>query len=431
MAMRSPHHHGRPSLRRWVATAVALGVLTTLTVLTGPVAAQEGEPSTQPPGSDPAAGAGPADQAGDTQPAEPEAPAPPPVDPSPQLRVVLAKLSIMHAEDVLASEEGKLVDVRAELEAANQHRDAARAVVADAQRRLERARRLLADLAVSSFMYASGGTSSPAARITVYEKKKERELTRAVMDNKVAVVRQHEEALDDAQHLLDDRQAEVDALATRVADQEAMVALARQALDDARRELRTAQAQDAPVLFDPADTGRWQLPIAGESVLSAEELTAWFEHVGGQSRAGAPVADLARWYIEEGAAEGLRGDVAFAQAVLETGGFTNDDTVRFNNYAGIGHCDSCPTGWAFPSPQEGVRAQIQLLKSYVYDKPEYRFELVDRRLRGPAGCCQTWNQLTGVWASASHYGPAMLGIYLNMAEFALDRRTMMRAMGAG
>ncbi len=428
MAMRSPHHHGRPSLRRWVATTVALGVLT---ALTGSVAAQEAEPPTQPPGSDPAAGAGPAGPAGDAPPAEAEAPAPPPVDPSPQLRVVLAKLSIIHAEDVLASEEGKLVDVRAELEAANQHRDAARAVVADAKRRLERARRLLADLAVSSFMYASGGTSSPAAKITVYEKKKERELTRAVMDNKVDAVRQHEEALDDAQHLLDERQAEVDALAARVVDQEAMVGLARQALDDARRELRTAQAQDAPVLFDPADTGRWQLPIAGESVLSAEELTAWFEHVGGRSMAGAPVADLARWYIEEGAAEGLRGDVAFAQAVLETGGFTNDDTIRFNNYAGIGHCDSCLTGWAFPSPQEGVRAQIQLLKSYVYDKPEYRFELVDRRLRGPAGCCQTWNQLTGVWASASHYGPAMLGIYLNMAEFALDRRTMMRAMGAG
>jgi hypothetical protein len=132
---------------------------------------------------------------------------------------------------------------------------------------------------------------------------------------------------------------------------------------------------------------------------------------------------LARFFVEEGAGEGIRGDVAFAQAILETGSFTNDDTVNYNNYAGIGHCDSCPTGWNFPSPQEGVRAQIQLLKSYVYEKPEYKTELVDRRLRGPAGCCQTWNELSGVWATGGGYGAHIMRIYQEMLEWLFFLRT--------
>jgi Mannosyl-glycoprotein endo-beta-N-acetylglucosaminidase len=139
--------------------------------------------------------------------------------------------------------------------------------------------------------------------------------------------------------------------------------------------------------------------------------------------ARAPAADLARFFVEEGAVEGIRGDVAFAQAILETGSFTNDDTVNYNNYAGIGHCDSCPSGWNFATPQDGVRAQIQLLKSYVYEKPEYQNELVDRRLHGPAGCCQTWNELSGVWASGGGYGALIMGIYEDMLEWLYQQRT--------
>jgi len=53
--------------------------------------------------------------------------------------------------------------------------------------------------------------------------------------------------------------------------------------------------------------------------------------------------------------------MAFAQAVLETGDFTNSDTA-INNFAGIGHFDGTASGSPFPNPIIGVRAQIQLLK---------------------------------------------------------------------
>ena len=67
-----------------------------------------------------------------------------------------------------------------------------------------------------------------------------------------------------------------------------------------------------------------------------------------------------RFYLSEGLAEGVRGDIAFAQAMVETGAFTSPLT-RHNNFAGIGTCDSCATGYDFESPQLGVRAQMQLL----------------------------------------------------------------------
>jgi hypothetical protein len=135
-----------------------------------------------------------------------------------------------------------------------------------------------------------------------------------------------------------------------------------------------------------------------------------------------PIEDYARWFIEEGRAEGIRGDIAFAQAVLETGGFANNDTVLANNFSGIGHCDTCDSGWRFPSPQMGVRAQIQLLKSYAVRKPVYAHDLVDRRLRGPAGCCPTWGDLTTVWATDPTYAPKVMLIYSGIVAHALGRR---------
>ena len=162
--------------------------------------------------------------------------------------------------------------------------------------------------------------------------------------------------------------------------------------------------------------------LIGLPRLSAEDLASWFEQSPYRQGVTTPIADLARWFIDEGAAEGIRGDVAFAQAVLETGGFTNNDSVRSNNYAGIGHCDSCPTGWVFPSPEMGVRAQIQLLKSYAVARPEYAHDLVDRRLRGPAGCCRSWNDLTTVWATDPGYGPKVMLLYSLMVDHALSRR---------
>lgn len=183
----------------------------------------------------------------------------------------------------------------------------------------------------------------------------------------------------------------------------------------ARQDLRAAGRRGAgPV---PANT-----PIVGLPRLSAEDLSSWFAGTPYRPRVSTPIADYARWFIEEGNIEGIRGDIAFAQAILETGGFANDDTVHRNNFSGIGHCDTCDAGFHFPSPQMGVRAQIQLLKSYAVGGSLFVNPLVDRRLRGPAGCCATWEDLTGTWATDPDYHPKFMALYTDMVNHALRRR---------
>lgn len=97
---------------------------------------------------------------------------------------------------------------------------------------------------------------------------------------------------------------------------------------------------------------------------------------------------LAEMFIEEGEAEGVRGDVAFAQSLHETGYFKFGGIVlpTQNNYAGIGALNGNATGQAasFPDPRTGVRAQIQHLKAYastealVNECVDPRFSLVAR-----------------------------------------------------
>ena len=101
----------------------------------------------------------------------------------------------------------------------------------------------------------------------------------------------------------------------------------------------------------------------GTAQLNARQMADWFESTGMPYRlaGGMSIRELAQIFIEEGADEDVRGDVAFAQSVLETGYFR---WAIDNNYAGLGACDSCSGEPSFPSPRDGVRAQIQHLKNY-------------------------------------------------------------------
>lgn len=104
--------------------------------------------------------------------------------------------------------------------------------------------------------------------------------------------------------------------------------------------------------------------------------------------ASCSLEQLAEMFIEEGEAEGVRGDVAFAQSLHETGYFKFGGIVlpSQNNYAGIGALNGNAAGQAasFPDPRTGVRAQIQHLKAYastealVNECVDPRFSLVAR-----------------------------------------------------
>lgn len=153
--------------------------------------------------------------------------------------------------------------------------------------------------------------------------------------------------------------------------------------------------------------------ILGPSTLTVADLRVWWNSTGGgqPSRLHIAIADLIALYVSEGDAEGVRGDLAFAQAVLETGRFTNRDTA-INNYAGIAHYDGTASGSAFRDPIIGVRAQIQLLKKFALgnDAP---LANADIGVRAGASAT-TWGGLAGTWASATNYWTALHALYQTM-----------------
>lgn len=172
--------------------------------------------------------------------------------------------------------------------------------------------------------------------------------------------------------------------------------------------------------------------IMGQSRLTAAQIVAWFNgrqpRPSGTYAATAPVESMAQFFVEEGAAEGVTGDVAFMQSVLETGWFRFGGSVpaSFNNFAGIGATDTNPSPARFPDARTGIRAQIQHLRAYADPTaatctvPPLRNPCVDPRfhLVTPKGKAPTWNQMgNGNWATASHYASSILSLFNEALAF--------------
>jgi hypothetical protein len=175
------------------------------------------------------------------------------------------------------------------------------------------------------------------------------------------------------------------------------------------------------------------VPVMGASILTSEELAAWFKSTGQRARLSGTttIDELTEIYVSEGTAENVRGDLAFAQAVLETGSFGG---ATDNNYAGIGACDSCTSQYLFPTPRDGVRAQIQHLKNYA-DPTSRAAQLTnppDATLYGSnptlaalnfdsffaKGRAPVWNIMgAGNWATDPLYAGKVLSIYKRMLDF--------------
>lgn len=192
--------------------------------------------------------------------------------------------------------------------------------------------------------------------------------------------------------------------------------------------------------FDPvgcgggSGSGLMGTSIMGPPSVTAAQMAAWYRSTGRadpSSTIGVSLDELTGLYVLYGTAEGVRPEVAFVQAVVETGGFTNDDSIRLNNFAGIGHCDTCGSGMAFPSVAAGVDAQIQLLHR-VGDGNGVQ-------LAGPA-VAPTWGGrqasdlagLAGNWASSPIYAQTLgstLGSLLASAGATLTAGTGSAACG--
>ncbi|MBN3556012.1 N-acetylmuramoyl-L-alanine amidase [Fictibacillus nanhaiensis] len=171
------------------------------------------------------------------------------------------------------------------------------------------------------------------------------------------------------------------------------------------------------------------LTIGGSTLLTADEMDRFVRKVN----PNAP--SVAALYLQFGQVYGIRGDVAFAQAVQETGYFRFEGNVKAsqNNYAGIGATGKNESA-VFKTPQEGVLAHIQHLFAYASTQPlPSQYPLVDPRFQYvQRGSAVTWGQLNGKWAiPGTTYSTMILDIYKKMLhEAKIPLQTRINSLNA-
>lgn len=183
--------------------------------------------------------------------------------------------------------------------------------------------------------------------------------------------------------------------------------------------------------FTPTDPAGNSYTLLGEMYLNACQLDAYVKTVNPDA------PDLGCFYSQYGEAYGIRGDVAYAQAINETNYFRFTGLVDpdQNNFAGIGATGPGNHGATFDTPEEGVHAHIQHLYAYASTKPipsglekvDPRFDLVTR------GIAPTWIGLNGRWAVPGNtYGQLILEIYERNITHALEaleeQRTLLNSI---
>lgn len=407
-----------PATSTTTTTAAPGGSTTSTTAPPATIPLEGGDFGVLPPGADdPSA----PDGGGSQGPIDPDDPAevPPelaPVvlpDPTPGLNAALgdlADLGVARARaDLAAVEETRRTAVLA-VAVAYQERAAALAARRAAEARLMEVRGLIDELAVNAVMFGAFADVEPVVTSPSLEQLRDRELMDVTVDSIFDAQAAAEAALRDAVA------AEV-AATRRVLEaedvsraQQGMYLLLRRAVDEAVRTAEQRRRQLGP-------------PILGPSVLDSPSLVSWYRTYYSADPPVAPIVDIIDAYLRVAAEEGVAGDIAFAQAILETGGFRSGHAQGFN-FAGIGAYNHCaPTcGFRFASLDDGVRAHLHLLRAYA-DPALTSAQLAsppDRRVApervAVRGCCALWTQLTGVWATDPNYDRKVLGIYRLMVE---------------
>jgi hypothetical protein len=292
-------------------------------------------------------------------------------------------------------------------------------------------------------------TRRPASPLETFDVKSPMDLERRKVLGRAAA-RRDEEIRTSLQQASDELAAARDELAAQRAaleGQEADLAARKSQLDQLDAQIRQQQA-DLDARARDLQT-RIQAAIAagvlqaggpslmGATNLNAAQMAAWWHSAGYSGYSVAvPIETLAQLYVDEGNAEGVRGDLAFAQAIVETGGFRY--TNPGNNFAGMGWCDSCSTGRVFPTASDGVRAQIQHLKNYgdptsravnlAHAPSVYWYAPASMSSTVAAqnfdsffakGWALTWNQMgNGNWATDPNYSSKVLNVYGRMVAHA-------------
>lgn len=188
--------------------------------------------------------------------------------------------------------------------------------------------------------------------------------------------------------------------------------------------------------------------MMGRAALTEAQVLAWFQSRSRPAyRAQVDEATLVRLFREEGEAQGVNWNIAFAQAILETAWFNYPDTGQVrptdNNFGGMGAFDGADGRFVFrfPDAATGVRAKFQHLR--IYGDPNVasdgsnlgapiavdlegrypaRWVLI-RNGRDPAGqpyhaSATAWEDMgNGRWATDPFYNCKVLFLYRQMRAY--------------
>ena len=171
---------------------------------------------------------------------------------------------------------------------------------------------------------------------------------------------------------------------------------------------------------DSTDNTYGYYTIMGCTTVDAEDMVVQYEAQnveypsGILMEGGAPDIDtFCTIVIEEADAEGVRGEVVFEQAMLETGWlqFGGDASVGQFNFSGLGTTGGGVAGNSFPDVRTGIRAQVQHLKAYASSE-ELNQACVDNRFQYVTRESAPYVEWLGIqenpygsgWAAGRSYG---------------------------
>ena len=179
--------------------------------------------------------------------------------------------------------------------------------------------------------------------------------------------------------------------------------------------------------------------IMGSSSITVDQMVKFYENGKGNAtydtfgesqyngcltQGGAPdIRTYCQIFKEEAENEGVKVEVAFTQAMLETGYLKFGGDVKPNqyNFAGIGATGNGNPGNSFEDVRTGIRAQIQHLKCYA-STDSLNLAKVDPRwnnnLRGKAKYVEYLsipnNPYGTGWAASATYGKDLLKLITNL-----------------
>ena len=193
-----------------------------------------------------------------------------------------------------------------------------------------------------------------------------------------------------------------------------------------------------------------RIAILGASVLTKAQLLAYSSPYIRNMRLTCSCEELIGYYLSIGAKYGVRGDIAYLQAILETGWFKFNRPDSYlvydkeagkwvrvyeprpeglyvvpedNNFCGLGVTGKLGDEKSlcrFDTAALGVEAHIQHLYAYACKsslpsgttKIDPRFSYVTR------GCAPYWNDLGGgKWAADTEYANKILNLYANARKY--------------